>query len=308
MTAQQQHFDQERSEAFAGRMADAPNGGAMAPARGRQTESIASKDGTPIAYRRSGEGGPPLVLVHGAAANHGRWSPVLPAFEERFTVYAIDRRGRGGSGDGHGYAIEREFEDVAAVVDSIGESVNLLGHSYGALLALEAALLTRNIRKLVLYDPGIEAGEEIYPHEVIERLEALLRTGDRDEVVATTMREVAGLQPETVEHLRTLPVWQTRVAAAHTIPRELRAVKVYRFDPERLRDLGVPTMLLSGGDSPAAFFKAAEAVDEALPNSRIVVMPGQGHAAMDTGTDLFTTEVLRFLTTEAQQVPASSQG
>ena len=194
-----------------------------------------------------------------------------------------------------GYEIEREFEDVAAVVDSIGEPVNLLGHSYGALLALEAALLTGNIRKLVLYDPGIEvAGEDIYAPEVIERLEALLEKGDRDGVVATTMREVAGLPPETVEYMRTQPVWQARVDAAHTIPRELRAVKAYRFDPERFGDLRAPTLVLSGGESPAALRKAAEAVDEALPDSRIVVMPGQGHAAMDTGTDLFTTEVLRF--------------
>ena len=80
----------------------------------------------------------------------------MPAFEERFSVLAVDRRGRGESSDSDGYEIEREFEDVAAVVDSLGESVNLLGHSYGALVALEAALLTENVRKLVLYDPGIE--------------------------------------------------------------------------------------------------------------------------------------------------------
>jgi hypothetical protein len=92
---------------------------------------------------------------------------------------------------------------------------------------------------LVLYDPGIEvAGEEIYPPEVIERLEALLGAGDRDGVVATTMREVAGLPPETVEYMRSQPAWQARVGAAHTIPRELRAVKAYRFDPERFADLG----------------------------------------------------------------------
>jgi pimeloyl-ACP methyl ester carboxylesterase len=90
---------------------------------------------------------------------------------------------------------------MAAVVDSLGEPVNLLGHSYGALCALEAALLTRNIHKLVLYDPGIEvAGEEVYPHEVIERLEALLGAGDRDGVVATTMREVAGRTVRRVRH------------------------------------------------------------------------------------------------------------
>ena len=87
----------------------------------------------------------------------------------------------------------------------------------------------------------------------------------------------------------------TRAPAAHTIPRELRAVKAYGFDPERFRDLGVPTLLLSGGDSPPALRKAAEAVDGTLPNSRIVVMAGHGHAAMDTATDLFTTEVLRFV-------------
>ena len=296
-----QETEQQRSE----RAAYAPTSSKQTQSHMGQIETIISKDGTRIAYRRGGEG-PPLVLVHGTAANHGRWSPVLPALEERFTIYAIDRRGRGGSGDGRGYVIEREFEDVAALIDSIGEPVNLLGHSYGALLALEATLLTPNIRKLVLYDPGIEAGEEIYPSEVIERLEALLEAGDRDGVVATTMREVAGLPPETVEHLRTLPVWQTRVAAAHTIPRELRAVKAYGFDPERFRDLGVPTLLLSGGTSPAALRKAAEAVDGALPDSRIVVMPGQGHAAMDTGTDLFTAEVLHFLT-DAQQGLTSPQ-
>src|SRR5215210_842683 len=258
-------------------------------------ETVTSKDGTTIAYWRSGDG-PPLVLIHGTTADHSRWTPVMPAFERRFTVCAIDRRGRGGSGASGDYAIEREFEDVAAVVDSLGGPANLLGHSYGALCALEAALLTRNVRKLVLYDPGIEvAGEEIYPHEVIEQLEALLGKGDRDGVVATTMREVAGLPPETVEYMRAQPVWQARVAAAHTIPRELRAVKAYRLNAERFGALGVPTLMLSGGDSPTALRKAGEAVDETLPNSRIVVMPGHGHAAMDTGTELVTTEVVRFV-------------
>jgi pimeloyl-ACP methyl ester carboxylesterase len=112
-------------------------------------ETVTSKNGTCIAGWRSGEG-PPLVLVPGTAADHGRWKPVLPAFEERFTVFAVDRRGRGGSDDSDGYAIEREFEDVAVVVDSLGESVTLLGHSYGVLCTLEATLLTRNVRKLVL--------------------------------------------------------------------------------------------------------------------------------------------------------------
>jgi len=261
-------------------------------------ERAISKDGTTIAYWRSGEG-PPLILVHGTSADHSRWRPVLPAFEEHFTVYAVDRRGRGDSGDSEDYSIEREFEDVATLVDSLGEPVNLLGHSYGAVCALEAALLTRNVRKLVLYEPGMNVtGEQIYPPGFIDRLDALLDAGDRDAVISTMFRELVGMPQEEVEYLRLLPAWQERVKAAHTVPRELRADEAYRFDPERFGDLGVPTLVLEGGGSPA-FLKAADkAVNEALPNCRIVVMPGQGHAAMDTGTDLFTTEVVRFLTAD----------
>jgi pimeloyl-ACP methyl ester carboxylesterase len=107
-------------------------------------------------------------------------------------------------------------------------------------------------------------------------------------------RQVAGVPPEVVEYMRSQPAYQARVAAAHTIPRELRAAKVYRFDPERFRNLAVPTLVLTGSESSPGFRLAGEAVDEALPDSRIVVMPGQGHVAMDTGTDLFTAEVLRF--------------
>src|SRR3712207_8413696 len=103
---------------------------------------------------------------------------------------------------------------------------------------------------------------------VVDRLEAQLAAGDRDGVVETTMREVAGLPAETVAHLRTLPAWQARVAAAHTIPRELRATDAYRFEPDRFLGVEVPTLLLLGSDSPAAFGAAARAVAAALPEAR----------------------------------------
>ena len=258
-------------------------------------EIVTSTDGTPIAYQRSGEG-PPLVLVHGTSADHTRWKPILPTFEEHFSVYAVDRRGRGASGDSENYSIEREFEDIAAVVDSLGEPAYLLGHSYGALCALEATVLTPNVGKLVLYEPPVQVvGEESVVSEVVDRLEALLEAGDRDGVVATMLREVAEVPPEVVEQMRSLPAWQARVAAAHTIPRELRAQEAYWFDPERFEGLEVPTLLLKGGESPPTFDKGERAVSEALANCRIVVMPGQGHVAMDTATELFTTEVHRFL-------------
>ncbi len=259
---------------------------------GEEPEIVSSPDGTSIAVWRSGSG-PPLILVHGAAADHKRWAPVLPALEERFTVLAMDRRGRGASGDGGDYALERENEDVAAVVEWAGRDVDLLGHSHGGVCALEAALLTDRLRKLVLYEAPV--GYLQASPEVVERLEALLDAGERDELVAYFMREVAGLPPDQVELMRSLPAWEARLEAADAIPREERVNREYVFEPDRFRDLGVPTLYLGGGDSPEPFRLAGEAIRDALPDCRIVVMPGQRHSAMDTGTELFNTEVLRFL-------------
>ena len=257
-------------------------------------ETILSRDATMIAYQRSGTG-PALVLVHGGTADHTRWAPVLPAFEQRFTVYAVDRRGRGGSGDAEPYAIEREFEDIVALVNSIGEPVFLLGHSYGALCSLEAALRTSHLRKLVLYEPPIPTGIEIYPSEVVTKIQALLDTGDREGAVITFMQDIVRVPPHEMEILRSAPSWPARIAAAHTILREMRGSNGYVFEPARFTGLTTPTLLLLGGDSPLFLKAGTEAVHAALPNSRVVVMPGQQHTAMNTAPELFTREVLRFL-------------
>ena len=133
----------------------------------------------------------PLVLVHGTGGAYAGWESILPAIEKQFRVFAVDRRGRGESGEARTYAIEREFEDVAAVVDSIGAEVNLLGHSFGGICALEAALLIPRLRKLVLYEPPLPVpGVPIYREGIIDRLEALLDAGDRTAVLTTFMREV----------------------------------------------------------------------------------------------------------------------
>jgi pimeloyl-ACP methyl ester carboxylesterase len=258
-------------------------------------DAIVSKDGTPIAYQRTGEGAP-LILVHGTGGALARWAPILPALEQHFRVYAVDRRGRGASGDSDIYAIEREFEDVAAVVDSIGEPVNLLGHSFGGICALEAALRAQHIRKLVLYEPPLPVeGVQIYPEGVIERLQALLATGDREAILSTFMREVVRMPPHEFELFRASPAWPARVAAAHTLPRELQAHEQYRFEAERFKGLDIATLLLLGGDSPHFFKAAIAALHAALPNSRIVIMPGQQHIAIDTAPDLFAREVVAFL-------------
>ena len=257
-------------------------------------EAVISVDGTRIAYRRSG-GGPPLVLVHGGTADHTRWAPVLPALEKHYTVYAVDRRGRGQSGDTDSYAIEREFEDVAAVVGAIDGPVDLLGHSFGALCALEAALRTRRLRKLVLYEPPIPMGEELFSPVALDNLTRLLAAGERENVVSTFMREIAMVPAHELALLQSLPNWPARVAAAHTILRETQAAQSYIFDPARFRHLTTPAMLLLGGANAPSYRIATGAVQGALPNSRIVVMPGQYHTAMNTAPELFTQEVLRFL-------------
>jgi pimeloyl-ACP methyl ester carboxylesterase len=224
------------------------------------------------------------------------WTAVLPALEKHSSVYAVDRRGYGESGDSPTYAIEREFEDIAAVVDSIGEPASLLGHSFGALCALEAASLTRNIRKLILYEPAIPLpGVPLYPEGVIDRLQALLDAGDREGMLTTFLGELVGMSPHEIEQMRSSPAWPARLAAAHTLPRESWAEERYTFDAQRFKVLQTPTLLLTGGDSPQFLKAATEVVDSALPNSRIAVMPGQQHIAMYTAPDLFLHEVLSFL-------------
>jgi pimeloyl-ACP methyl ester carboxylesterase len=257
-------------------------------------QTIRSTDGTPIAYQQSGQGSP-LILVHGTTADHTRWAPILPIFERQYTVYAIDRRGRGESGDDEQYAIEREFEDIVAVINSIDEPVFLLGHSYGAICSLEASRRTTRVRKLVLYEPPIPTGIEIYPHEIVNRIQALLDVGDREGALITFMQDIVHVPPHEMELLRSAPSWPARIAAAHTILREMRGSNEYVFEPAHFSKLRTPTLLLLGGDSPAFFKAGIEAVHAALPNSQVVVMPGQQHTAMNTAPELFTREVYEFL-------------
>jgi pimeloyl-ACP methyl ester carboxylesterase len=257
-------------------------------------EHVLSPDGTEIAYSRTGDG-PALVLIHGTTADHTRWARVAPAFEARFSVYAIDRRGRGGSGDAPAYAVAREAEDIAAVVNAIGAPADVLGHSYGALCALEAAPLMPRVRRLVLYEPPIPTGMPAYSRGLPDRLQELVDRGEREEALLLFFREVVRAPESDLDVMRSLPVWQTRIALAATIPRELRVDEQYTFDAARAQGVNTPTLVMAGDASPPFLRRAAEIVDETLPDSRLVVMPGQGHVAMDTAPDLFTREVLRFL-------------
>lgn len=258
-------------------------------------EKIISKDGTVISYYRGGAGAP-LVMVHGTGGTWSRWTPILPALEAYFTLYVVDRRGRGESGDTAPYTIEREFEDVAALVEAIGEPVNLFGHSYGAICSLEAALLTSRIRRLVLYEPPIPVeGVPIYPEGVIDRLQALHDAGDREGVLTLFMQEVVRMSPHEIALTKSMPAWPARIAAAPTLPRELRAHEQYRFKPERFKAFATPTVLLVGGDSPQFFKAATDTLHRTLSSSQVTVLPGQQHIAMESAPELLVREVVSFL-------------
>jgi pimeloyl-ACP methyl ester carboxylesterase len=261
---------------------------------------VVSRDGTQIADWTSGTG-PPLVLVHGTTADHTRWRPLLPHLEPHACVHAMDRRGRGASGDGPGYDLAREFEDVAAVVDAVAEAagttVDVLGHSFGGLCAFGAAALTANVRRLVLYEgwPPVHPDAWALPPGVEERLDALLAEGRREAVLETFFREVVRMPEAEFAAYRALPAWQARIAAAHTITRESRAEQAAPFDPEQAATITAPVLLLVGGDSPEFLKDGVDTVAAALPDARIMVIEGQQHIAIDLVPSVFADHVLAFL-------------
>jgi pimeloyl-ACP methyl ester carboxylesterase len=257
-------------------------------------EHVTSSDGTSIGVWRSGTG-PVLVLVHGTTADHTRWSRVLPGFSEHFSVYAMDRRGRGASGDAVTYSIKQEGRDIAAVVDQVSRPRTLLGHSYGGLCSLEAALLV-DLDRLILYEPPLPAGIPMVSSETIATLDDLIARGRREDAVLVFFREVVGAPEPQVEMLRAHASWPSRVAAAHTVLREVRLEHSYHPDLERFRRLDVPTLLLLGGESPPFLRTATERLHDVLPNSRIHEMAGQRHLAMDAVPDEFVRLVREFIT------------
>jgi pimeloyl-ACP methyl ester carboxylesterase len=259
-----------------------------------------SRDGTEIAYWSSGEG-PPLVVVHGTPADHTRWRPLLPYLEPHATVHAMDRRGRGGSGDGPEYALEREFEDVAAVVDSVAEAsgspVDVYGHSHGGICAFGAATLTSNIRRLVLYEGWAAPNPAVFalPAGLEERMDALLAAGDPGAVVETLFRELEAMSDEDMEAFKAAPSWPGRVAAAHTVTRECRGELQARLDPQLAAKITVPVLLLVGENSSDPAKPDVEAVAAALPDARIVVLDEQEHVADVLVPEIFAEHLFAFL-------------
>lgn len=269
---------------------------------------VPSRDGTEIAIFRSGSATPgtlPLILVHGTTSDHRTFRIVDPLLGARRRLYAMDRRGRGDSGDRPGaYAIAREFEDVAAVADAIAldadvAQVDVVGHSFGGRCALGASLLTPSIRRVVSYEgppPVSGRADAAYePDWLIGRLQDDLKRGDLEGLLERFMRTIVHMNDEGIARFRADPVWPLRVAAAPTILRELAASNDPAAGLETLAAVDRPVLQILGSASPAAFGINTRALAARLPNGELVVIDGAAHAAHHTHPDAFVRVVETFL-------------
>lgn len=263
---------------------------------------VVSADGTSLAVYRSGTpGAPTLVLIHGAAADHTTFRVLGPRLAPMYDLFAIDRRGRGASGDTLPYAIEREFEDVAAVAEAVAtltdhSHVDLIGHSYGGRCALGAALRSTVIGRVVSYEGApTPPGERYGDAALADELAALTDAGANDELLARFMTDVVGMSEADLARYRADPVWPRRVAAAPTIARELRVEAGVEAGLEALGKVRQPVMQLLGSASLPAFANATRALDERLRDGRIVVIEGARHAAHHTHPDATAHAIRSFL-------------
>ncbi|GAO02041.1 alpha/beta fold hydrolase [Anaeromyxobacter sp. PSR-1] len=242
-------------------------------------ERVISRDGTAIAFERHGAG-PALVVVDGALCSRA-FGPVprlAPLLARRFTVIAYDRRGRGGSGDTAPYAVAREVEDLAALVEAAGGSAAALGFSSGAALALEAAASGVRLTEVAAYEPpwvddggGANAGHDV-------ELRRLLAAGRRGATVRYFMRRMVGVPAMAVWAMRLLPMWRKLEAVAHTLPYDAAIMGDWAVPAARLSALRVPVLLMNGGKTAPALARAARGAAAAIPGARHLELPGQTHA------------------------------
>jgi len=264
------------------------------PDRQSQIFRVPSKDGTLIAVECAGAG-PTLIMVHGGIGDRTRWTPMFPLLSSRFTVCAMDRRGHGLSADSPDYSLQKEAEDVAAVVDSRPGTVFLVGHSYGGVAALEAMFLTSRASKLVLYEPPVQDPVD-HNLAVARKMEQLIKEGAREQAVVTFVTEVVQLSPEAVAAMKSRPAWPELVATIDAQVRQMYALAAYRFDPVRMKAIGQPTLLLIGGKTSSPYVKQGiNSLETSLPHAARGVLEGQEHNAMDTGRDALAVALITFL-------------
>jgi pimeloyl-ACP methyl ester carboxylesterase len=234
-------------------------------------KTVTSKDGTRIAFDQSGEG-PAIILVVGAFNDRATGAPLAQSLEPHFTVFNYDRRGRGESGDTAPYAIEREIEDLDALIAQAGESACVFGYSSGATLALRAAAHGLAISRLALYEPpptGAKAGQ------IAPQLTELIASGHRGDAVELFQTEAVGIPAAVVAQMRNAPFRPALERMAHTLVYESTILK--SLPAGLTASVRAPTLVMDGEQSPEVMRHAAQSLAEALPDGRYRTLAGQGH-------------------------------
>lgn len=241
-------------------------------------ERVASRDGTSIAFDRIGNG-PPVVLVCGGSVDRGSNAGLAAILAPAFTVLNFDRRGRGDSGDTLPYAVEREIEDIDAVVGAAGGSAHLYGTSSGAALALAAAAsLGTRVSALALWEPPFILDPAARPPaDQVEQYETMVAEGRRGDAVEYFMARIVGLPPEFVAFARTQPFWAAQERIAHTLAYDARIMGDYALPVERARSVAIRTLVLAGAASFPFMRETAAALAEALPAGDVRILDGQEH-------------------------------
>ncbi|HYA99495.1 MAG TPA: alpha/beta hydrolase [Ktedonobacteraceae bacterium] len=249
--------------------------------------TVISKDGTSIAFDQSGQG-PVIILVAPATATRLAQASLAATLAPQFTVFAYDRRGRGDSGDTAPYAVEREVEDIDALITEAGGSAFVFGHSSGAVLGLEASqLLGGRIKKLAMYEPPfiIDNSRPHVPQDYLPHLNKLIAEGRLSEVVEYFMTDMMLMPAEMVVQMRSMPMWPQLEAVAHTIPYDgIIMGDTMSGNPATLKKwttVNTPTLVMVGGASPAFFHNGAQALIDILPNAKLRVLVGQDHGPAD---------------------------
>jgi pimeloyl-ACP methyl ester carboxylesterase len=239
-------------------------------------ERVTSKEGTTIAFDRLGSG-PPVVLVCGGSVDRTADAAIAQELASDFTVFNYDRRGRGDSGDTLPYAIDREVEDIEAVIEAAGGSAFLWGSSSGAVLALIAAESVP-VTKLALWEPPFIPDDLPRPPEdQVSQYETMVAEGRRGDAVEYFMTKIIGMPAEVVAGARTQPWWAATEALAHTLAYDARIMGDYSIPKDRAASVKVPTMVIAGGADFPWMRQTAETLAAALPDGQVRILVGQGH-------------------------------
>lgn len=255
---------------------------------------VTSADGTRIGYEVVGEG-PPLVVLHGTAADRTQWYAVKDELAKRFTVHLYDRRGRGLSLDEPEYSgdgLAREAEDLAALVAGIGDPPLVFGHGFGGIVVLKALADGVRPRKVLIDDaPTGRPGPPQLPDEVADRMAAPLEAGDPDGALEVFLRDVVGLNEEQISGVRGTEMWQTRVGTMHTVLRETRAASRYQREGDKLARVDVPVRFVVGTESTDTMREAAAAAHADMPGSELVTIEGRLFTSMYADPETTAREI-----------------